>query len=101
MRQVGDAAGEAARGTDGSFLGAIGMVIGVAITTAVRKVRGETIVEAIRKGNEGLRQTMSDEGAATRKTIHETGAKTQDMLHEISTKMAVLGERMDRMDRPR
>ena len=85
MQQVHNAANEAARGTDPKLWSVLSLVLGGGIVKAVQRLRGDTIVDELRK-----------QGEETRVTLNAVGTTTHAKLDALTNAVAHLQGQMDR-----
>lgn len=90
MQQVHNAANNAANNTDPKVWSVLSLVLGGGIMAAVKRLRGDTIVEELRK-----------QGYETRATLNEVGIITHKKLDDLTNAVAHLQGRVEGMDRNR
>lgn len=90
MRTVHDAANNAAGSTDPKLWSVLSLIFGGAIVKAVQRLRGDTIVEELRK-----------QGHETRVTLTDVGQVTHRKLDDLTNAVAHLQGRVEGMDRGR
>lgn len=90
MQQIHGAANQAAQQTDSKLWSIVSLVLGAGIAKAVQKLRGDTIVDELRK-----------QGHETRVTLTEVGQVTHRKLDDLTNAVAHLQGRVEGMDRNR
>lgn len=85
MQQVHNAANDAARSTDSALWSALSMVLGGGIVAAVKRFRGDGIIEELR-----------NQGCETRETLTDLGKVTHAKLDALTNAVAHLQGQMDR-----